>query len=42
MYEEANDTFINDPEMAKRLMDVNPNSFRYGWCPKRVCKRVER
>ena len=28
VYEEANDTFINDPEMAKRLMDVNPNSFR--------------
>jgi magnesium chelatase subunit H len=28
VYEEANDTFINDPEMAKRLMDVNPSSFR--------------
>jgi len=28
VYEEANDTFINDPAMAKRLMDVNPNSFR--------------
>lgn len=28
VYEEANDTFINDPVMAKRLMDVNPNSFR--------------
>jgi len=28
VYEEANDTFINDPEMAKRLMDTNPNSFR--------------
>lgn len=28
VYEEANNTFINDPEMAKRLMDVNPNSFR--------------
>jgi cobalamin biosynthesis Mg chelatase CobN len=36
VYEEANDTFINDPEMAKRLMDVNPNSFRYGRCPTRV------
>jgi cobalamin biosynthesis Mg chelatase CobN len=28
VYEEANDTFVNDPEMAKRLMDVNPSSFR--------------
>ena len=28
VYEEANDTFINDPEMRKRLMDLNPNSFR--------------
>ena len=28
VYEEANDTFVNDPVMAKRLMDVNPNSFR--------------
>merc|ERR1712032_300870 len=28
VYEEANDTFINDPEMAKRLMETNPNSFR--------------
>jgi magnesium chelatase subunit H len=28
VYEEANDTFINDPVMAQRLMDVNPNSFR--------------
>lgn len=28
VYEEANDTFINDPEMCKRLMDTNPNSFR--------------
>ena len=28
VYEEANDTFINDPTMAKRLMDANPNSFR--------------
>ena len=28
VYEEANDTFINDPEMRKRLMELNPNSFR--------------
>merc|ERR1712037_20768 len=28
VYEEANDTFVADPEMAKRLMDTNPNSFR--------------
>merc|ERR1711865_1139353 len=28
VYEEANETFINDPEMAKRLMEANPNSFR--------------
>ena len=28
VYEETNDTFINDPVMAKRLADVNPNSFR--------------
>jgi magnesium chelatase subunit H len=28
VYEETNDTFINDPEMCKRLMDLNPNSFR--------------
>jgi magnesium chelatase subunit H len=28
VYEEANDTFINDPEMRKRLMDLNPHSFR--------------
>ena len=28
VYEEANDTFINDPEMRKRLLDLNPNSFR--------------
>ncbi|MEM1369765.1 MAG: magnesium chelatase subunit H, partial [Cyanobacteria bacterium P01_H01_bin.15] len=28
VYEDANDTFINDPEMAQRLMDLNPNSFR--------------
>lgn len=24
----ANSTFIEDPEMAQRLMDANPNSFR--------------
>jgi len=28
VYEEANTTFIEDPEMCKRLMDLNPNSFR--------------
>ena len=27
VYEETNDTFIND-EDEKRLMDLNPNSFR--------------
>jgi magnesium chelatase subunit H len=28
VYEDTNETFIADPEMAKRLMDLNPNSFR--------------
>lgn len=28
VYEEANNTFIDDPELAKRMMDLNPNSFR--------------
>ncbi|MBD2578772.1 magnesium chelatase subunit H [Oscillatoria sp. FACHB-1406] len=28
VYEDVNTTFINDPEMCKRLMDLNPNSFR--------------
>ncbi|KAK9822197.1 hypothetical protein WJX81_002621 [Elliptochloris bilobata] len=28
VYDEANATFIDDPEMAKRLLDTNPNSFR--------------
>jgi len=28
VYEEANDTFINDEEMRKRLMELNPHSFR--------------
>ena len=28
MYDEANSTFIEDPEMAARLMDANPSSFR--------------
>ena len=28
VYEETNTTFIEDPEMCKRLMDLNPNSFR--------------
>jgi len=28
VYEEANDTFINDPEMQQRLMETNPASFR--------------
>jgi magnesium chelatase subunit H len=28
VYEDANSTFINDPEMRQRLMDLNPHSFR--------------
>ncbi|XP_078436218.1 magnesium-chelatase subunit chlH, chloroplast, putative / Mg-protoporphyrin IX chelatase, putative (CHLH) [Wolffia australiana] len=28
VYEEANETFIKDEAMLKRLMDTNPNSFR--------------
>lgn len=28
IYDEANATFIEDAEMAKRMMDLNPNSFR--------------
>merc|ERR1711924_389750 len=28
VYEDANDTFISDPEMQKRLMETNPNAFR--------------
>ncbi|KAK1291507.1 hypothetical protein QJS10_CPB17g01872 [Acorus calamus] len=28
VYEEANETFIKDEEMLKRLLDTNPNSFR--------------
>ncbi len=28
VYEDVNTTFINDPEMCKRLMNLNPNSFR--------------
>ncbi len=28
VYEESNETFINDPEMRKKLMDLNPHSFR--------------
>jgi len=28
VYEESNETFINDPEMRKRLMELNPHSFR--------------
>lgn len=28
MYDDANSTFIDDPEMAQRLLDTNPNSFR--------------
>ncbi|MBR8829503.1 MAG: magnesium chelatase subunit H [Gomphosphaeria aponina SAG 52.96 = DSM 107014] len=28
VYEDVNTTFIEDPEMCKRLMDLNPNSFR--------------
>jgi len=28
VFEDANDTFINDPEMQKRLLETNPNAFR--------------
>lgn len=28
VYEDVNTTFINDPEMCHRLMNLNPNSFR--------------
>merc|ERR1711957_128666 len=28
VFEDANDTFINDEEMQKRLLDTNPNAFR--------------
>jgi magnesium chelatase subunit H len=28
VYEDVNTTFINDPEMCQRLMNLNPNSFR--------------
>jgi magnesium chelatase subunit H len=28
VYEEANNTFIDDEEMQKRLLETNPNSFR--------------
>ncbi len=28
VYEDANTTFIQDPEMSQRLMNLNPNSFR--------------
>jgi len=28
VFEDANDTFINDPEMQQRLLDTNPNAFR--------------
>eukprot|EP00193_Tetraselmis_chui_P012881 CAMPEP_0177771118 /NCGR_PEP_ID=MMETSP0491_2-20121128/11369_1 /TAXON_ID=63592 /ORGANISM="Tetraselmis chuii, Strain PLY429" /LENGTH=1394 /DNA_ID=CAMNT_0019288541 /DNA_START=132 /DNA_END=4315 /DNA_ORIENTATION=- len=28
VYDEANATFIEDPEMAQRMMDANPSSFR--------------
>lgn len=28
VYDDANATFIDDPEMSKRLMETNPNSFR--------------
>ena len=28
VYEETNTTFMEDPAMCKRLMDLNPNSFR--------------
>ncbi|BEV36502.1 magnesium chelatase subunit H [Synechococcus sp. M16CYN] len=28
IYEEANETFVNDSKMCKRLLELNPNSFR--------------
>jgi len=28
VFEDANDTFINDAEMQQRLLDTNPNAFR--------------
>ncbi|GMH44205.1 hypothetical protein BSKO_12139 [Bryopsis sp. KO-2023] len=28
VYDDANSTFIEDPDMAQRLLDANPNSFR--------------
>jgi magnesium chelatase subunit H len=28
VYEDANDVFVKDPEMQKRLMETNPNAFR--------------
>ena len=28
VYEDANDVYMKDPEMQKRLMESNPNSFR--------------
>merc|ERR1712070_532268 len=28
IYEDANDVFVADPEMQKRLMETNPNAFR--------------
>ncbi len=28
VYEESNETFIKDPEMRKRLLELNPHSFR--------------
>jgi len=28
VYEDANDVFINDPEMRERLLNTNPNAFR--------------
>jgi magnesium chelatase subunit H len=28
IYEDANNTYINDPQMRERLMNLNPHSFR--------------
>ena len=28
VYEDANEVFISDPEMQKRLLETNPNAFR--------------
>ena len=41
VYDEANSTFIDDPDMARRLMDSNPNSFRCLLRPACCCLPVK-